>query len=100
MLNKGEEVKNAQRSIPLSVILTLIIVATSYMSVSAVLTLMIPYYILDPDIPMPQAFDYVGYNWAKNIVTIGAIISLVTCMYSSMFPVRIQIIKWVLKAKY
>ena len=60
------------------------------MSVSAVLTLMIPYYILDPDIPMPQAFDYVGYNWAKNIVTIGAIISLVTSMYSCMFPVRIR----------
>ena len=78
---------NAQRSIPLSVILTLIVVASSYMSVSAVLTLMIPYYMLDPDIPMPQAFDFIGYNWAKNIVTIGAIISITASLYSSMFPV-------------
>lgn len=82
----GEEVKNAQRSIPLSVLFTLIVVATSYISVSAVLTLMIPYYILDPNTPMPQAFQYIGYNWATTIVSVGAIISLTTCMYSSMFP--------------
>ena len=85
----GEEVKNAQRSKPLSVILTLIIVATCYMSVSALLTLMIPYYMLDPKTPIPQAFAYVHYDWATTMVSVGAIISMVISLYSSMFPVRL-----------
>ena len=39
---------------------------------------MIPYYIINPETPLPQAFDYVGLNWANLIVSIGAIASLAT----------------------
>lgn len=72
----GEEVQNAKRTIPLSIIITLIIVSISYSSVSAILTLMIPYYVLDVETPITQAFEFVGFNWAKYIVSIGAIASL------------------------
>lgn len=82
----GEEVRNAKRTIPLSIIITLIIVSLSYSSVSAVLTLMIPYYILDVNTPITQAFEYVGFSWAKYVVSIGAIASLASCLYASMFP--------------
>jgi hypothetical protein len=39
---------------------------------------MIPYYLIDSAAPYPSAFAYVGYDWAKYIVSIGAIISLAT----------------------
>ena len=42
--------------------------------------------MIDSNAPFPSAFDYVGYDWAKYIVSIGAVISLSTCLYSSMFP--------------
>lgn len=82
----GEEVRNAKRTIPLSIIFTLIVVSLSYSSVSAILTLMIPYYMLDVETPITQAFDYVGLNWAKYVVNVGAICSLASCLYASMFP--------------
>jgi hypothetical protein len=37
---------------------------------------MLPYYMLDPYTPLPQAFAYVKLNWAKDVVSIGAILSL------------------------
>lgn len=43
---------------------------------SAILTLMMPYYALDLNTPFTHAFQYVGYNWAQYAVSCGAIISL------------------------
>jgi hypothetical protein len=47
---------------------------------------MVPYYLLDPLAPIAQAFDYVEIDWAKYLVSIGAILSLSACLYASMFP--------------
>ncbi len=44
--------------------------------VSLTLTLMIPYYALDFDTPLQDAFTYVDLGWASYIISIGGIISL------------------------
>jgi hypothetical protein len=41
-----------------------------------------PYYIIDPFIPFPQAFDLAGFTWEKYIVSIGAIASLATWYFT------------------
>ena len=43
----GEEVVNPKRNIPLSILITLTVVSVLYCFLSAVLTLMIPYYLID-----------------------------------------------------
>ena len=72
-----EEVDKPERTIPLSIILTLIIVTLSYIGVSAILTLMMPYYMIDMNAPFYYAFNNVDMNIIKYIVTIGAIISII-----------------------
>lgn len=74
----GEELKNPKRNIPFSIFITILVCGTLYCSLSSVLTLMIPYYIVDSDTPLPHAFEYVGLNWAKYFVSIGAVMSLST----------------------
>ena len=49
---------------------------------------MIPYYVLDVETPITQAFDYVGFSWAKYVVSIGAIASLASCLYASMVNIK------------
>jgi len=72
----GEEAKNAKRSIPLSILLTLFIVLMAYVGVSTVLTLMVPYYLQDKETPLVYAFQRLGLTWAAWIVTIGSICGL------------------------
>ncbi len=73
------------QEIPLSIVITLFTVSFCYCVTSIVLTMMILYYIINPDIPISQAFEYVGMGWARYFVLIGAIASLATCLYASMF---------------
>ena len=82
----GEEVIKPKRTIPLSILLTLIIVSVCYIGVSIVVSLMVPYYIFDMSAPLSEVFNYVGLEWAYFVVTTGAIISLATGLYASMFP--------------
>ncbi|XP_072948860.1 cationic amino acid transporter 3 [Epargyreus clarus] len=82
----GEEAKNPQRDIPLSIVLSLSIVFVSYFSIATVLTMMWPYYLQDADAPFPYVFTQAGLPIIKWIVTIGAIFALCTSLLGAMFP--------------
>ncbi|XP_018053492.1 PREDICTED: cationic amino acid transporter 2 isoform X1 [Atta colombica] len=82
----GEEAKNPQRSIPIAIVASLTIVFLAYFGVSVVLTTVLPYYEQNPEAPFPHIFDFIGWEWAKWFVTIGAISGLCASLLGSMFP--------------
>lgn len=80
----AEEAKNPHRDVPIAIITSLIICTILYISVSAVLTGMVPYNKINIDAPVSNAFKQVGLEWAQFIISIGAIAGITSVLLVMM----------------
>ncbi len=60
----AEEVKNPARDLPIGIIASLVICTLLYISVSGVITGMVPFSEIDSGAPLAAAFGAVGVTWA------------------------------------
>ncbi|XP_066155957.1 cationic amino acid transporter 2 isoform X2 [Euwallacea fornicatus] len=82
----GEEAKTPQKSIPIGVVMSLLIVFLAYFGMSTVLTMMLPYYEQHTTAPLPHVYEKIGWTAVKYIVSIGACCGLFSSLLGAMFP--------------
>ncbi|KAK2705810.1 hypothetical protein QYM36_015980 [Artemia franciscana] len=82
----SEEAKNPKRDIPLAIMTTLVVVFFAYFGVSTVLTLMVPYYLQDPNTPLVSAFFDVGQEELGITVSIGSLFGISASLLGAMIP--------------
>ena len=75
------------RDIPLSLLIAISAVVISFVGASGALTLIVPWDHVSVNTPFPSAYAERGWNWAKYVVSIGALAAMVTCMLSVMFVI-------------
>ncbi|KAJ8967384.1 hypothetical protein NQ317_018529 [Molorchus minor] len=81
----GEEAKNPSVSIPLATAFSMAIVTLGYILVSSALTLVVPYYEINPNAALPEAFSHIGVHWVKYVISLGAICGMTTTLFGSLF---------------
>ncbi|KAM6900420.1 putative cationic amino acid transporter [Xenentodon cancila] len=82
----GEEAKNPNTSIPYAITASLVACLTAYVSVSVILTLMVPYNLIDGSAPLMEMFAVHGFMWGKYTVAVGSIAGLTVSLLGSLFP--------------
>ncbi|KAI8122878.1 putative cationic amino acid transporter [Lucilia cuprina] len=82
----GEEAHNPQKSIPKAIVGSLFVVLLAYVTVSLVLTLVVPYDHINAGAALVQMWSYVNAPKCRAIVAIGATAGLSVAMFGSMFP--------------
>ncbi|XP_044270926.1 cationic amino acid transporter 2-like isoform X1 [Tribolium madens] len=82
----GEEAKTPHKSIPISVVTSLLIVFFSYFGISTILTMMLPYFEQHEKAPLTHIYDVVGWPALKYVVSVGAICGLFSSLLGAMFP--------------
>jgi len=76
----AQEAKNPQRDIPIGILGSLCICTILYILVSAVLTGIVPYTMLNVPDPIAIAVDRIGLGWLSFVIKIGAIMGLSSVM--------------------
>uniref|UniRef100_A0A671SRC0 Probable cationic amino acid transporter n=1 Tax=Sinocyclocheilus anshuiensis TaxID=1608454 RepID=A0A671SRC0_9TELE len=82
----GEEAKSPDTSIPYAITVSLITCLTAYVSVSVILTLLVPFNLIDGDAPLMEMFADHGFLAGKYIVAVGAVAGLTVSLLGSLFP--------------
>jgi basic amino acid/polyamine antiporter, APA family len=76
----AEEVKDPQRDLPIGILSSLIICSVLYIAVTAVLTGIVPYHLLNVKNPVAFGLQYIHQDWAAGFISLGAIIGITTVL--------------------
>lgn len=77
---QAQEAINPTRDIPFAILSSLAICTVLYILVSLTLTGMVKYTDIDLGAPVAAAFDAIGLGWASLLITIAAVIGLISVM--------------------
>lgn len=81
----AEETKDPQRSMPRGIIGSLGIATILYIVVTLVLTGLVPFDFLNVRDPVSFAMRFIGQDFAAGIISVGAILTLLTVLISMMY---------------
>ena len=80
----AEEAKNPQRDLPRAILLSLGISMALYITITLVLTGMVPYAQLGNDAPVAHAFQSLGMKWIGAAISATAVASILSVIFAFM----------------
>jgi len=87
MSTAAEESKDSQKHMPKAIVLSLLIAMVLYVLACLVLTGMVPYTDIVTSSPFSSAFASIGLPWLGTVIAAGAIVGILTVMFTFMLGV-------------
>jgi len=81
----AEEVRNPQRNMPIGIIVSLLVCTLLYITVSLVLTGIVPYDQLNVKNPVAFALNYINQDWVAGFISLGAIAGITTVLLVMLY---------------
>ncbi|CAM1306694.1 Uncharacterised protein g4435 [Pycnogonum litorale] len=81
----AEEMPDPCRMLPKGLIIVVIVATACYMSVSATLTLILPYWQLSESAPIVNAFITIDVHWVRYIISAGALSAMIASCFGSLY---------------
>jgi APA family basic amino acid/polyamine antiporter len=82
----GEETKNPGRDLPIAIIGSLTICTLLYILVALSASAAVPYTKLNgQDAPLAFALKELGFNWASNLISVGALIAITSVVLTVLY---------------
>lgn len=81
----AEEVRNPQKDLPKGILWSLAVCSLLYILVTAVLTGIVPYHLLDVKNPVAFALQFIHQNWVAGFISLGAIVGITTVLFVLLF---------------
>lgn len=81
----AEEVKNPQKNMPIGIIASLLVCTVLYITVSAILTGIVPYTELGVKNPVAFALNYINQDWVAGFISLGAIVGITTVLLVMLY---------------
>ena len=80
----AEESKDPQRDLPRAVLLSLGVSMVLYLTISLVLTGIVPYASLANDAPVSNAFQALGLTWVRVAISVAAVCGIISVVFAFM----------------
>ena len=80
----AEESKDPQRDLPRAVLLSLGVSMALYLTISLVLTGIVPYATLANDAPVSNAFQAIGLDWVGVAISVSAVAGIISVVFAFM----------------
>ncbi len=80
----AEESKDPQRDLPRAVLLSLGVSMALYLTISLVLTGIVPYATLANDAPVSNAFQALGLDWVGVAISVAAVAGIISVVFAFM----------------
>lgn len=82
----AEEVRKPQETIPMVILIVLLTAFVCYCGISIVLTMMVPYYLQNSTDAIGSAFVFIGWEWMKWVVFVGAFAGILASLFGALLP--------------
>lgn len=81
----AEETKNPKKDVPVGLAICLVAVIIMYISVSLVLTGMVPFKSINVADALPSALASIGITWGSALVGVGAVIGMISTLLVTLY---------------